>query len=153
MSDFSAGVLVLNPFEEKLQETFTELGVDEDVGFVHPVNDRRLGLFLRDEWMADPSTSDLIAEVSKQVPLIHFMHPADHGWFVMAYVRGEVVCNIMRSYDAPEESGVECADWSVWRTLGLSESDVEQIRQSALGLREFAFMSYGYLIDDYIPGG
>lgn len=164
MSDFSMGTLVLKSLKKTLRVVLAELDVGEDTGFVHPVNDEWVGLFLSDEWMTDPATSDLIENVSKQVPLIHFMHPQDHGWYALVYVQGEIVCKIMRSYDAPEESVVECTDWTIWRTFGLDEGDIAQIRDIALGngfddvqrfkevlgLTEFSFMSYGYLIDEFL---
>lgn len=162
MSEFSAAVLTLAAHDEALRSEISARGIEEGVGFVYRVSNPWIGLFLADEWFMQHGTLPLIVTISQRIPLMHFIHAEDHGWHVTVYVNGEIVFKLVRSYDSQDANVVECSDWSIWRVFGLRESEIEQVRaavsgesfedverfKDALGLSEFSWMSYSYLIDE-----
>lgn len=166
MSEFSTGFLVLKDHEQLLSTCLNEMEIDDSIGFVYPVNEKWVGLLLADEWLMEPKTVNMVAEISRQMPLLYFFCAEDHVWGFRVYNLGDCVLSGVIPLD-PEVGELELAGTpSAFGLFGFDEDKVNRLNdflssetgltdedglaifKELLELVEFGWMSYSYLIDE-----
>ena len=96
MSDYTWGVLFLKPNLRPVEQQIQ--------GFVLPfivreLNDKWGALFVEGDKYEYPPVSPKILEISREIPLLFFQHPEDHGWGYALCNGGAVIALLWVAYD------------------------------------------------------
>lgn len=168
MSEISSGVMARHNKKEELEAYIEELNIEDNIGFIYSINDAWVSLFLADEYLMDGDSIDILRKISMTMPLLYLYNSDDYGWGLKIFNEGKSTAEFACPYILEEgmELVIEGIKPEAFRlfeidmdtslratqllTSGSTSPELFMEFKEIIGLEEFRWMSYSYLIDKIV---
>jgi len=145
------------------------MNIEDDIAFLYPVNDEWMGLLLADEPLIERDSIELLNNVSNITPMMHIYNADDHGWGFKVFNEGKMIAEFDCIYGTLDEepmirhNGLKPEVFQLFKLNEEHSSELVELLANAevshelvekfktrLGIEEFSWMSYSYMIQEYM---